>query len=167
MAKVSRRDFLTGLFKKIRKKDNAFTGLSPVLIKADKALSKGSYREAIKLYKTALKQEKNLDLEILKKCAYAYFRLHEFDNSREYFDKVLEVKPREPFCLLYKGLGFAYEGDLEQAIKCWESYFNLEKPFIQREINAIVGLYKAGEPLDYQEVVQDVENAIQKQKKST
>ncbi|WP_456324950.1 tetratricopeptide repeat protein [Desulfonauticus submarinus] len=164
--KVSRRDFLTGFFKKFRSEESGFTGLSPILVKADRSLEQGDYRTAIENYEIVLKDEGE-DVDILKKCGYAYFRLHEFEQAREYFDKVMDIRPKEQFCLLYKGLSFAYEGNLKQAVEEWKSYFNIQKPIIQRTLNAIIALYEAGEEQDYQEVVQNVEDAILEQRKAS
>ncbi|HCO11985.1 MAG TPA: hypothetical protein DIT19_01995, partial [Desulfonauticus sp.] len=83
-----------------------------------------------------------------------------------YFNKVMEVRPKENFCLLYLGLGWAKQGNLEQAVSYWKSYFNIQKPLVQRTINSVVALFEAKEDQDPLKVAKEVEEAILEQKKT-
>jgi len=161
--KLSRRDFFTSFLKRWQTDEKKQpSGFTPTLLQADKHLANQEYRKALEYYLAYLQTEPN-QLGVLKKCGYCYFRLHEFEQARKFFQKAMAIRPKEQFCILYQGLSYAYEGDLEQAIATWKAYFNLDTPLIQREINVLIGLYETGEELDYQQVVQDVEKAIASQ----
>ncbi|KUJ96693.1 MAG: Tetratricopeptide TPR_2 repeat protein [Desulfonauticus sp. 38_4375] len=164
--KVSRRGFLRGMLNPFRRdEEEGFSGLSPLLVRGDKALEQGDFKLAIECYEKFLEEEPD-SLEVLKKCGYAYFKAGEFEQSRKYFNKVMEVRPKENFCLLYLGLGWAKQGNLEQAVSYWKSYFNIQKPLVQRTINSVVALFEAKEDQDPLKVAKEVEEAILEQKKT-
>ncbi|MBT8763811.1 tetratricopeptide repeat protein [Desulfohalobiaceae bacterium Ax17] len=167
--KVSRRGFLRGVIKRIKfehLEDDQASGLSPELIEADQALKQCDYVRAAKLYSQYLEKEPD-HLEALQKAGYCYFRLNEMSTARNFWHKVLEIRPKDNFAVLHMGLSFAREGNLKDAVKMWKSYFNINQPLIQREINVTLALYEAGENLDPQEVASSLEKAIEKQKKAS
>lgn len=162
--RLSRRGFLSGLFRPFKRgEEEGFTGFSPLLLKGDKALELGDYELAIECYEEFLTKEQSL--EVQKKCGYAYFCKGDFKKAREYFMQVMEKRPKENFCLLYLGLSWAKEGDLVKAVNYWKSYFNIQKPVIQRQINAVVALFEAKEAQEPLQVAKEVEAAILEQKK--
>ena len=164
--KLSRRSFLRGIVKRMKfehLEEEQISGIDPQLASADQALKQGEYASAARLYANHLEKEPT-HLEALQKAGYSHYRLGEMDRAREYWSRVLEIRPKNNFAVLYTGLSFAQEGNLQEAIQVWQSYFNINQPLIQREINVVLALYEAGEPLDAIKVAEDIEKAIQRQK---
>jgi tetratricopeptide (TPR) repeat protein len=167
--KLSRRNFLRGIVKRMKfehLEEEQISGLNPTLASADQALKQGNYVHAARLYTQYLEKEP-AHLEALQKAGYSYFRLGEMNKARNYWSKVLEIRPKNNFAVLYMGLSFAREGKLQDAIQMWQSYFNINQPLIQREINVTLALYEAGEKLDAEEVAANIEKAIQRQKNNS
>jgi len=165
--KMSRRDFFKGMAQKIRlanwQEDN-ISGLHPVLREADEYLKNENYEEARKNYEEFLQEEPG-HIEALKMAGFCCLHQENFEEALNYWDKVEQIRP-DDFCTLYKGIAFARQGSLQDAIYVWKSYFNIKKPLIQREINVTLALVENGEELDPLEVAENIEKAISLQKKS-
>ena len=142
--------------------NEAPSGVEPLAVEADRLLREENFIEAIAKYREVLDGEP-LHIEALRKSGYCHYRLGEMDPARELFEEVMRHRPRDPFCLLYTGLSFAKEGELEWAMSAWKGYFNLEQHLVQRAINLHLALYEDDEELDPVAVAGEIEKAIEEQ----
>lgn len=165
--KMSRRDFFKGMAQKIKltnwKEDN-ISGLHPVLREADEHLKNENYKEAREDYEKFLQEEPG-HIEALKMAGFCCLRQEDLGEALNYWNKAEQIRP-DDFCTLYKGIAFARQGSLQDAVHVWKSYFNIKKPLIQREINVTLALVENGEELDPLEVASNIEKAISLQKQS-
>ena len=167
--KISRRDFFRGMAKKVGFRDwsaGDMSGLHPKLRDADAFLKNAEYARARETYEQFLQEEPG-HLQALRMAGYCCLRLLETEKAREYWEEVEKIRPRDEFCILYRGLSHARDGSLDLAVETWKAYFNIHKPRIQREINVTLALFENGEELDPGEVADNIEEAIAGQKKGT
>ena len=164
--KLSRRDLLFRPLKGIRERDavQAPSGLDQECREADLALKEGDFARARALYRQCLDRTPE-NKEARKRLAYAMYRLGEADQALTEFETYLSRYPEDSFALLYLGLLHATKGDIEEAARVWKGYFNLDQPIILREINLQLALLESGQTPSPGEIVQAVEEAIERQGK--
>jgi tetratricopeptide (TPR) repeat protein len=164
--KVSRRDLLFRPLKGIRERDTvqASSGLDHECRSADQALKNGEFARARDLYLNCLTRTPE-NKEARKRLAFSLYRMGETESALLEFKGYLSRFPEDSFAVLYMGLLHASLGDLEEATRVWKGYFNLDQPLILREINLQLALLESGENLSPEEVVQAVEEAIERQGK--
>ncbi|MFP4168016.1 MAG: tetratricopeptide repeat protein [Desulfonatronovibrionaceae bacterium] len=165
--KISRRDFFRGVAKKMGFREwsaGDMSGLHPKLREADDHLKNQDYARARESYDRFLEEEP-AHIQALRMAGYCCLRLMRTEEARKYWDEAERLRPKDEFCVLYRGLSHAREGSLDQAVEAWKSYFNIHKPQIQREINVTLAWVENGEELNPQEVADSIEQAIARQKK--
>jgi tetratricopeptide (TPR) repeat protein len=161
---LSRRDLLFRPLKGIREKDavQAPSGLDQECRGADLALKEGDFARARDLYFQCLARTPG-NKEARKRLAYSLFRLGDAESARKEFETYRSKYPEDSFAILYLGLLHASLGDLEEATGVWKAYFNLDQPIILREINLQLALFESGQAPSSEEVVQAIEEAIERQ----
>ncbi len=139
------------------------SGIDPEVFEADRLLREKRYAEAAESFAACLKKEPAHE-EALRKLGYCKLKLKETREAREVWERLMQLRPRDHFAVLYTGLSHAMDRDVHQAVQIWKSYFNIKQPHIQREINLILALHEKGDELDPVELVDSVEQAIARQK---
>ncbi|RQD63084.1 MAG: hypothetical protein D5R98_05165 [Desulfonatronovibrio sp. MSAO_Bac4] len=165
VSKFSRRDLFKGFMGHIRGQDmEGSSGLGPDVFEADRLLKDKKYEEAAKAFEACLENEPSHE-EALRKLGYCHLKLSDTGAAREVWKRVMNMRPSDPFSVLYTGLSHAMDGNSADAVAAWKKYFNIKQPHIQREINLILALHERGDELDPSEMVKSVQEAILKQKK--
>lgn len=89
--------------------------------------------EAIKLLTEAIEKEKNLGYwepphytrPVLESLGAAYLRAGKFDEAREAFEKVLQVRPNSGFAYLGIASVYAKAGDTPKAVQLYRKFLNV------------------------------------------
>jgi tetratricopeptide (TPR) repeat protein len=156
---MSRRDLLLGMvnrFKGTEESAQTVSGIQSDQLDGDRCLSSQDFDQAVTAYRTCL-QKTPEHKEARAKLAYCLYKQDRYVQAICEFKRVLK-KGDDNFSSLYLGLCHARKGDLKNATKAWEGYFNPKRPEIMREINVQVALLETGEKLEPQEVAQAVES---------
>lgn len=163
----SRRDILFGVLEKFRFPDTSMkrTGYDILSKQIDALIQEGQYETALIYLKKLIKKSPD-HLQAQNKVGYCLLRLGRAKQAIHAFSKVLARDGKNNFALLYQGLAWAKEEDIPKAICCWQKYFNIDQPIIQRAINLQLALLEMGGPVEPAEIVNSIERAILEQARS-
>ncbi len=92
------------------------TAENPNVFEAEKAIKKRDFNRAIELYKKELQNYPDNELAA-KKLAWVYSALKDYNNTKSYANKALEIAPLDPDAILYRGisnLGLAKSREAKQ-----------------------------------------------------
>lgn len=180
---VSRRDFLFGGLRRLRRddepspkkqefasladatrgvtKDDA-TKAKDAFTKANALYAQAEYEEAWPLYRECV-QLFPAHLEARKRLAYCHYRMGRNVQARVEFDRVLH-EGKDNFSSLYLGLCHCRLNKADKAVAAWKGYFNPEEVRIMRELNVQIAMLESPEPPELADVADLVEEAIQARK---
>lgn len=178
----SRRDFLFGGLRKLRRDDKEekkqdFSALAAAtegvskddaaqakdhFAKANEAYAKADYATAAPLYRECITLFP-AHLEARKRLAYCHYRIGKYIQARVEFDRVLH-EGKDNFASLYLGLTHCRMKKPQKAVTAWKGYFNTEEVRIMRELNVQIAMLDSPEPPDPIDVADQVEDAIQARK---
>lgn len=185
--KVSRRDFLFGGLRKVRKnveetraaKKEDFTALADAtagITKDDATTAKQSFEDGNRHYAKAEYDEASTHyrecvrlfpahLEARKRLGYCFYQLGKHLQARVEFERILKAAKKDNFCSLYLGLCYARLGKAKKVLEAWQGYFNPEEVRIMRELNIQRALLESPEPPELEDVADSLEEAIMARKK--
>lgn len=180
---VSRRDFLFGGLRKLRREDEEpekkqdfgklaaatkgvtkdeatqakdhFAQANAAYARADYAAAAPLYRQCITLFPA--------HLEARKRLAYCHYKQGKFIQARVEFDRVLH-EGKDNFASLYLGLTHCRMNKPEKAVAAFKGYFNADEVRIMRELNVQIAMLESPEPPDPADVADQIEDAIQARK---
>ena len=98
-------------------------------MKGNILLDKAKYKEAIELYKTAIKYNAYFADSYIN-LSYSYILLSEFKNALLNIDKGLQLDPQNPIAHFYKGLILFNFGEYNEAINNYNEAINLNPQFV-------------------------------------
>jgi Flp pilus assembly protein TadD len=146
---ASRRNFLMGAVRRIRKEDAqscgpiaASSGTISLIREANDAYAAEDWDEAIRLYREYLKKEKDLDVRL--RLGETMYKAGRYIPARTEFRTVLRGRPKELRAMILLGLTYARAEDLEKAAEAWREYFDPHNIPMQRELNLQIGLIDDG-----------------------
>ena len=162
--KYSRRDFIFSLVNRYR--SDAFwgesTGFDPGTREVDQLIKEGSFAKGAELLEDIVQQRPD-HIQARQKLAYCYLQTERPQQAVNEFKKILQRGREDNFTFLYLGLALAKQGRLQEAVEAWKSYFNVDRPLIQRAINLQIALFDSGASTP-EDMVQSIEEAIEEQK---
>lgn len=184
---LSRRDFLFGGLRKVRKnveetkaasKEDfaALVDATSGVTKDDASQAKQSFEEGNRHYAQAHYEDATphyrecvrlfpAHLEARKRLGYCFYMQGKFLQARVEFERILKTAKKDNFCSLYLGLAYARMGKADKTLEAWQNYFNPEEVRIMRELNIQKALLESPEAPDLQDVADDIEEAIAARKK--
>ena len=96
-------------------------------------LAEHKYPEAIKAYKTYLKNNPE-DITAQSDLGYAYYQDNQLDQAIQTFQNVLQRNPDDPMSVLYLGMIYVKQKKFHEAINQWQGYQNKNHPELENEI---------------------------------
>ena len=165
---VSRRDFLFSAMRRVRQNvDDAVSPASPKPVsgigreigEADRLFGEGMFEEARDAYKVVLGREPH-HLEARVQVMICHYRLGEINPTKVCAQQVLQKEPENHTAKLFLGLSWLRKDNLEKALEAWEGYFDVDKPLVLREVNLQKALWEAGEEIECEVVVRDIEKTL-------
>jgi hypothetical protein len=87
----------------------------------DRALARGAYQAAARLYTAALQAEGRATALVLQKLAEAYYRLGQYPQARDAATAALVLAPWEARAYWYRGAALEVLGAPEQAMADWQA----------------------------------------------
>lgn len=91
-----------------------------VVVRGDRAMARGAYRVAERLYTASLQAEGHATALVLQKLAEAYYRLGEYSQARDAATAAVVLAPQEARAYWYRGATLEVLGAPEQAIADWQ-----------------------------------------------
>ncbi|WP_207263960.1 tetratricopeptide repeat protein [Desulfovibrio sp. Huiquan2017] len=159
----SRRNFLFGAVRRIRKEDDqpvASTAGGIEVVKAANALYVDEQWEEARLkYKECLEQDKN-DADVRYRLGVCSYKRGMFRQAKLEFERALRIDQTYQDAFLYLGLTLVRLGRSDKAPAVWSRYFNPSAVKVMRELNLQLGLIETGQPDPDEDVALAVEKAI-------
>ena len=113
-------------------------GCTPYM-KANSALSRGNYPEAITYFKEYIATHPDAKKPV-EKLGYAYLKAEQFDNAIEQFEKVLSADPESSLAALYLGQAYLENDNLEKALEAWRPFSKDTESPAGKEIKRLLTL---------------------------
>lgn len=119
------------------------------LKRAENALAEGKYEEALHLYEE-MGKETQLTAEARSQLfagqAEAFFHLKRFDESISMWEKVIALRPDDPFAHQNLALVLAESGKLREAVDRLQELLKIDSDILPARLDMVNLLKKMGEP---------------------
>lgn len=164
--KYSRRELFQSLVGRGRRDAVLSTpGPDGSVSKGASHLERGEYAEAVRFYRAYL--EKFPDhLPTRRRLVLSLYKAGRLQETRAEIEAMLREGAGESFARLYLGLVLARTGSRDEALAAWKRYLNIDQPLILRAINLLLGREEIGEGTASEEMVAEVEAAIEAQQRA-
>lgn len=129
---------------------------------ADRLIREQQYEPALAVYERMIEREPR-HREAWRYKAWCLIKLNRPAEARDALQTVLKSDPDDGPALLYTGLAYAIEDEVERALEVLRRYRDYTKVLIMREINLMLYEVEQDEPLQGKDLVRRIENAIQRQ----
>lgn len=140
-------------------------GLDGSVSKGDSHLARGELAEAVQCYRAYL--EKFPDhLPTRRRLVLSLYKAERLQEARAELEAMLQEGAGESFARLYLGLVLARSGSRDEALAAWKRYRNIDQPLILRAVNLLLGREEIGEGSAPEEMVAEVEEAIEAQQRA-
>ncbi len=114
------------------------------LVKADFKMSQEAYDEAIPILEAYI--QKNPDaVDELNKLGFACLKSGKLDQAATTFEKVLQIKPGDPYAVLYLGMAYLNKEEFGKAGAVWQGYRDQKKPLVEDEIRRMITVLQIAE----------------------
>jgi len=162
----SRRDVLFSLLGRWQRSDSPRQpiGFDAQSREIEACLAENDLEEAARLLEEVLAKSPD-HIQAMQKLAYCRLKLGRPQEAVDLLRQVRSLKPQDNFAALYLGLSLCRLGSLEEAMKTWQGYFNVDQPVIQRAVNLQLALYEMDGPTSAEDIAAAVEEAIEEQER--
>ncbi len=130
---------------------------------ADQKLNEKKYGEAIPLLKEYLSDNPD-SWKTRDKLGFAYLKTGRLDEAITELEAVLDVKPGDPYAILYLGLAYLSKEDIGKAVAIFQTYRNKEEPLVEEEIRRQITLLQIAQSYRAAKKALKEEDALQARK---
>ncbi len=164
--KYSRRELFQSLVGRGRRDAvGPAPGVDGSVSKGDSHLARGEFAEAVRCYRAYLERFPD-HLPTRRRLVLSLYKAKRLPEARAELEAMLGEGAGESFARLYLGLVLARSGSREEALAAWKRYRNIDQPLILRAVNLLLGREEIGEGDAAEEMVAEVEAAIEAQQQA-
>lgn len=123
-------------------------GCSSISMEGKKLLRQNQYDEAVALYSQHLLSNP-ADIAIREQLGYAYLQKGDYPNAIKELREVVDINDRSPLGILYLGLAYLKNNQLEEGVAVWNTFRDVGQPKIEAEMKRILTVLTMAESKKY------------------
>lgn len=125
-----------------------FAGCSSISMEGKKFLRQQQYDAAIDLYTQHLLSNPG-DIAIREQLGYAYLKKEDYQKAIIELKKVYKINNRSTLGILYLGLAYLKNNQLEEGIAVWNTFQDVGQPKIEAEMKRVLTVLTMAESKKY------------------